>query len=61
LKHVDSEAVRIRFQEGVRMYPGYSPETAAALNPATRFALVHIDMDPEAPISAARLQQHGIL
>jgi O-methyltransferase len=37
----------------VQIYPGYFPETAAALNPNTRFALVHIDMDLEAPITAA--------
>jgi O-methyltransferase len=34
-------------------YPGYFPESAASLKPRTRFALVHIDMDLEAPIAAA--------
>lgn len=52
-KDVDLESIRSHFRDGVQIYPGYFPETAAALNPDTRFALVHIDMDLEAPISAA--------
>jgi O-methyltransferase len=52
-KDVALDAVKRRFPTGVKMYVGYFPDTANQIPPGTKFALVHIDMDLEAPISAA--------
>ena len=52
-RDVSLEDVRRLFPPGVKFYPGYFPDTAAQIEPGTRFALLHIDMDLEAPISAA--------
>jgi O-methyltransferase len=52
-KDVRVEDVKSHFPDSVRFYVGYFPETAAALDRSARFALVHIDMDLEGPISAA--------
>ena len=52
-KDVSLEDVKSRFPPNVIFYPGYFPETAVAIEPGTQFALVHIDMDLEAPIAAA--------
>ena len=52
-KDVSLEKVHSMFPRSVKVYPGYFPDTAAQIEPGTRFALLHIDMDLEAPISAA--------
>jgi O-methyltransferase len=52
-KDVTLDRVKRMFPPGVRFYPGYFPDTAAQIEPGTRFALLHVDMDLEAPIGAA--------
>jgi O-methyltransferase len=67
-KDVSVDLVRSRFQNGaVEVYVGYFPETAASLKHDSRFSLVHIDLDLEAPIAAAlaffypRLSPGGVI
>jgi O-methyltransferase len=51
-KDVTLAEVQQRFGDAARFYPGYFPETTSLLDPQTRFALVHIDVDLEKPIRA---------
>jgi hypothetical protein len=51
-KDVTLEEVRQRFEDAARLYPGYFPEITSLLDPQTRYALVHIDVDLEKPIRA---------
>jgi O-methyltransferase len=52
-KDVSLEATKDRFPATVKFYVRYFPEAAASIEPGTRFAIVHIDIDLETPIFAA--------
>jgi len=52
-KDVSIDAVKRRFPDRVEFHVGYFPDTADSIRPGSRFALVHVDMDLEAPITAA--------
>jgi len=42
-----------RCGDAARLYPGYFPETTSLLDPQTRYALVHIEVDLEKPSGPA--------
>lgn len=52
-KDVSIDAVKRLFPNKVEIHVGYFPDTADSIRPEARFALVHIDMDLEAPIASA--------
>jgi len=60
-KDVDINAVKRYFPSGVEIHVGYFPDTAQQIVPGTKFALLHIDLDLEAPIAAALKHSYPIL
>jgi O-methyltransferase len=50
---VSMKEIRKRFGSEAFIYKGYFPDTAEAIPPGTKFAMVHIDMDLDKPIAAA--------
>jgi O-methyltransferase len=52
-KDVSLDEVRRLLPPNAKLYPGYFPETAAKIEPGTKFSMLHVDMDLETPISAA--------